>query len=66
VPLAALDEDQQAVAINTALLAARSTGAELRPVETLPLFHHRAIRVVMGKDLEWWEALAQEQRRLEE
>jgi phenylacetate-CoA ligase len=66
LPLAALDEDQQAVAINTALLAARSTHVELRPVRELPLFHHRATRVVREDDIEWWEAMAEEQRRMEE
>lgn len=66
VPLAALDEDQQAVAINTALLAARSTGIDLRPVKELPTFRHRAVRVVKEEDLDWWEALAEEQRRLDE
>lgn len=66
VPLAALDENQQAVAINTALMAARSTGTELRPVKELPEFIHRAWRVVRLEDLEWWDSLATEQRRLEE
>ncbi len=66
VPLATLDEDQQAVAINTTLLAARSTGVDLRPVEALPSFYHRATRVVKEEDIDWWEALAEEQRRLEE
>jgi phenylacetate-CoA ligase len=66
VPMDALDENQQAVAINTALMAARSTGTELRPVKELPTFLHRAWRVVRREDLEWWESLATEQRRLEE
>jgi phenylacetate-CoA ligase len=66
VPMAALDEDQQAVAINTALLAARSTGIDLRPVKALPFFYHRSTRVVKEQDIDWWEALAEEQRRLEE
>ncbi len=65
VPFTALDDDQQAMAINTALLAAKSTGIDLRPVEELPAFHHRAVRVVDGEDLAWWEAVAEEQRRLE-
>ena len=66
VPMATLDEDQQAVAINTVLLAARSTGIEMRPVKALPMFHHRAVRVVLEKDIDWWETMAEEQRRLEE
>jgi phenylacetate-CoA ligase len=66
VPMAALDEDMQAVAINTTLLAARSTGIDLRPVKELPLFHHRAVRVVRSDQVAWWEALAEEQRRLEQ
>lgn len=66
VPMATLDEDQQAVAINTALMAARSTGIDLRPVKTLPPFYHRAIRVVLEEDIDWWETMAEEQRRLEE
>jgi len=66
VPMATLDEDQQAVAINTALMAARSTGVELRPVKELPVFHHRAVRVVLEEDLDRWEVMAEEQRRLEE
>jgi phenylacetate-CoA ligase len=66
VPLAALDEERQAVAINTALLAARTIGAELTPVRELPTFYHRAIRVVERGDLPWWEVVAEEQRRLEE
>jgi phenylacetate-CoA ligase len=65
VPLAALDEDQQAVAINTALLAARSAGIDLRPVEALPPFFHRATRVVRVGDIDRWEATAEEQRGLE-
>jgi phenylacetate-CoA ligase len=65
VPMAALDEDMQAVAINTALLAARSTGIDLRPVKELPRFHHRAVRVVRHDEVAWWEALAEEQGRLE-
>lgn len=65
VPMAALDGDQQAVAINTALLAARSTGIDLRPVKDLPRFPHRAVRVVRAEELDWWEALAEEQGRLE-
>ena len=66
VPMATLDEDQQAVAINTVLLAARSTGIDMRPVKALPMFHHRAVRVVLEKDIDWWETMAEEQRRLEE
>ncbi len=65
VPFTALDDDQQATAINTALLAARSTGIDLRPVKDLPIFHHRALRVVRDVDLDWWEAVAEEQGRLE-
>jgi phenylacetate-CoA ligase len=65
VPMAALDEGKQAVSINTALLAARSAGAELRPVEALPIFHHRATRVVRVEDVGPWETMAEEQRRLE-
>jgi phenylacetate-CoA ligase len=65
VPMASLDEDMQAVAINTTLLAARSTGIELRPVKELPSFHHRAWRVVRSDEGAWWEALAEEQGRLE-
>ena len=66
VPMAALDEDRQAVAINTALLAARSTGVDLRPVKELPRFRHRAVRVVGAGDVDWWSSVAEEQRRLEE
>ncbi len=65
VPFTALDDDQRAMAINTALLAAKSTGIDLRPVEDLPVFHHRAVRVVRDEDMAWWEAVAEEQRRLE-
>ena len=66
VPMATLDENQQAVAINTVLLAARSTGIDMRPVKALPPFYHRAVRVVLEEDIDWWEAMAEEQRRLEE
>ncbi len=66
VPMATLDEEQQAVAINTVLLAGRSTGIDMRPVKELPSFYHRATRVVREEDIGWWEAMAEEQRRLEE
>jgi len=65
VPMGSLDGEQQAVAINTALLAARSTGMDLRPVKELPRFRHRAARVVSVEEMDWWEAMAEEQGRLE-
>ena len=65
VPFAALDENRQAMAINTALLAAKSTGIDLRPVKDLPTFHHRAVRVVTDSEIAWWDAVSEEQRRLE-
>jgi hypothetical protein len=44
----------------------RGLGCEHRMVAGLPRFYHRAMRVVRETDLGLWQALAEEQRRLEE
>ena len=59
-------EIEAAAALNAAMLAAKSAGTELRIVENLPRFHHRARRVVGPNDKDLWNIQVEEQRRLEE
>jgi len=47
-------------------LGERGLGYGQRIVKGLPRFYHRAMRVVRETDMGLWEALAEEQRRLEE